>query len=202
MAINRFSIYAFAILACGAAQPASASALLFSGNTSGLFDPTTPADLQFTSASFSGTTSVAGFLALTDLGQFSLAIPDGDDKYDGHTFTLNIDFLSPDGVSGNPVQFAATLSGDVKVGNSGKVDITFSPGTQLFSFSNGSESGSFDLTIDNISGLARGDSATLTGSITNATDPTAAPEPASLLMVLTAGAGLCAKIKRARSRQL
>jgi len=162
----------------------------FSFKTAGTFSLSTPADLVFSGSKFSDYSDEDGSLILGDLGTFTLTRPGKDaDVYhpNADSFTLDLTFLGPLGVSGQTI-FGATLQGRVNR-NQGSVFIDFGP-TQSFTFENDTGHGGFDLTIDDITLSLPSDDSTysdvLTGSITNAWDPPATvPEPQAVVLLGT-----------------
>ena len=188
---------------------AHAEEMQFSLSTSGSFSPGTPGDLSFagigTANEFTGTTS-GGSLALTDLGVFTLQKPThGADPYHD-SFNLDLVFFLPSGlpfgIFGHTA-FDAAVTGAVNT-QQGWVRIGFGP-TQHFTFRNSVGSGSFDLTINDLTlNIPHDDTASvtqpLTGSISNASDPPAdVPEPVSIVLLGTTMV-LAATMARRRRR--
>src|SRR5207244_4612049 len=99
---------------------AKASVNPISFTTTGTFSTGTPSDLSYTATSFTGTTTAEGFLLLPDLGQFNLDGPADPQRFNGDSFTLRLNFLTPLGVSGS-VAFVASLSGHFNVNRNGNV---------------------------------------------------------------------------------
>jgi len=186
------------LLGFGCVLLASADELTFSLSTSGSFSSGTPSDLSFTGV---GTSSIAGFtvttvggaLSLSTLGTFTLTRPSEapPDHYNGDTFTLNLTFFEPLGIT-QQTSFTAVLTGLVNT-QLGSVFIDFGP-AQKFTFTNPSATGGFDLGIDDVTLEMphRGSpvSQVLTGGVLNATDPPTVgsvtapvPEPGSILLL-------------------
>ena len=192
------------LLGFGCTILASADQVQFSLSTSGDFSSGTPSNLGFSgNTGITGTTDNAGFLALSNLGTFTLSKPDrAADNYDGSTFTLNLFFVAPAGIDGQTV-FNAALTGTVNT-QLGSVLIDFGP-AQTFHFNDGIQSGGFDLTINDLS-LTIPHSNTLTvsqilqGSINNAYDPPVGtdpvPEPVSIVMLGSATLLIAAKYRK------
>ena len=200
------------LLGFGCVLLASADELTFSLSTSGSFSSGTSSDLSFTGvgtsalAGFTGTTS-GGVLALSNLGTFALTRPSQTpDHYNGDTFTLNLTFLAPMGVT-QQTSFTATLTGLVN-SQQGSVFIDFGP-AQKFTFANPSATGGFDLRIDDVTLEMphRGStvSQVLTGGVLNATDPPTVtggsvtdpvPEPGSILLLGSVTLLVVGKIRR------
>jgi hypothetical protein len=162
----------------------------FTLSTTGSFSSGTPKNLAFYGATLSGETDEDGFLALGNLGTFTLTEPDKGTKNfhpKSDTFELDLTFLAPLGIKGSTV-FDATLTGKVKR-DGGSVFIDFGP-IQSFTFKNDTASGGFDLTLNDITLKLSDDehdvSQVLTGKITNAFDPPAAvPEPQAVVLLAT-----------------
>jgi hypothetical protein len=198
----KFPLYATAIgilaLMPGAAN---ASVIAIDFVTSGTFSAGTPAELTYTPTTFTGTTSAAGFLDLPDLGQFGLSIPADPQHFNGQTFTLHLDFSSPLGIVGS-VDFMGAITGHVSGNSNSKLHINFTPNSQSYNFANASGTGSFTLTVNDIIGLQKDSTSALTGSISNAVDPSSAaaatPEPASWMLLV--GGALVLVHRRARMK--
>jgi len=187
---------------------ASADQITFSLSTTGSFSSGTPTDLSFvgigsaSKAGFTGVT-VGGALTLTDLGTFTLLEPThGADTYHNDSFTLDVIFFVPAGINGQTT-FDAALHGTVNT-QQGSVLIDFGP-AQTFTYT-GSSSGSFNLTIDDLSLNIPHNGATsvtqlLTGSIANAnaSDPpqdSPVPEPLSIVLLGTVTVLVASRIRR------
>ena len=169
-----------------AGRVAKASAIQISITSIGTFSTGTPAELSYTAPSFTGTTSAAGFLLLPDLGQFNLDESADPQHFNGESFTLHFDFLTPLGVLGS-IDFAASLSGHINDNGNGNVHVNFTPNSEVIAFANDTGSGTFTLTVNDVIGLQQNSAATLTGSLTNAIDPgNAAPEPGSFILFSSA----------------
>ncbi len=167
---------------------ANAGVIPISFTTTGTFSIGTPSDLSYIPTSFSGATSAAGFLLLPDLGEFTLSGSADPMRFNGDTFTLQLDFLTPLGVIG-PVDFVASLSGHINGNGKGNVHVNFTPNSSVLAFANDAGSGTFTLAVNDVIGLQQNDTATTTGSIAAIDPPTAAPEPGSLILL---GSGVIA----------
>lgn len=183
-------LLAFFGLYCGQAK---ADSLTLEGSTTGSFSGI--GDFGSGGLTFSGTsfdTTTSGNTTL-DLGSFSLG--DTSSLYLGQ-FTLDVTFSLPAGLtSGNSNSFTALLLGDVLWSSGAALVVDFSPSSEIFSFSNPTDSGSFTLSIPSVAMLA-GNTVSLDGYVTGATDtPLATPEPSTLLL-LASGLALLFFFKR------
>ena len=125
--------------------------------------------LTFTGSTFGPTQN-----PVLNLGTFGLSSVLG--IFNPFDFKLNVNFVAP--AVGGTV-FTADLSGLVTLfGSSATVDFNNAP--QHFKFSSAQGSGSFDLYVNDVT-VANGSSATLYGTITNATFATT-PEPGAVLL--------------------
>lgn len=206
--------------------PASASEITLSGYANGCFfsdndGSCSPVmaqqsstfrthELFYANGAFSGTT-VGGQLPLT-LGAFSL-VPRGNDTYAGHYFNLRVTFDIPVGVQAHSAVFSSVLTGITSSAPGqcgpagapcGSVTIDFDNTPIPFTFANGTSTGSFLLTILDLTLAAGQRHATLGGMITAAQEthtPTSVPEPGALMFVGVAIAGLVARARRANRIQ-
>jgi hypothetical protein len=168
--------------------PVSADEVTLAGYTSGTFAGTgdfSSTGLQFTgNPDFDVTTS--GGLASISLGSLSLPSTASIGTYFG-TFSLDVTFTVPTGIlGGNTSSFTANLLGNVTNSTTGAaILLNFSPALNFYSFSNGTESGSFILLLPSSESVAIGSATPLTASILNASEtgaPMSAPEPGTLLL--------------------
>jgi hypothetical protein len=176
---------------------AKASVIPISFTTTGTFSSGTPSDLSYTATSFTGTTTAAGFLLLPDLGQFNLSGPADPERFNGDSFTLHLNFLTPLGVTG-AVDFVASLSGHINANGNGNVHVNFTPNSKVIAFASDTASGTFTLAVNDVIGLQQSGAATSTGSVANAVaePPTVAPEPGSFILFGSALIGLCCTVRR------
>jgi hypothetical protein len=200
------------------AAPASAAPITFNGYTTGCFTTTTcsPAtsdasatvtrlELSYFNESFAGTT-VAGELAL-NLGDFSL-LPLGNDNYAGSKFNLRVSFVAPGGLSSSIYSSVLTGTTSSAAGQCnpssapcGSVTINFDNTPIPFSFTDGNTTGSFFLSVSDLTVLAGQTNVGLSGRITQADQVTttrSAPESASLLLFGTGALALARRVKRDR----
>jgi hypothetical protein len=205
------------------AQPAGAAEITFDGFTNGCFYTTTSCtptggdtlqsdtlrELTFTNSSFGGT-SIGGDLSVA-LGTFSL-VPLGNDNYSGSSFNLLVSFDVPLGLNTPSTTLTSILTGTTFSGQGqcmpiphpcGSVTINFNNNNPIpFSFTSGNTTGSFFLTVSDLTISAGQTGVALTGRITGANQTTTTPppqtdvpEPATLALF---GSGLFLLASRAR----
>jgi hypothetical protein len=176
-----------AFLAFGLIGAAHAANINYIGTTTGAFD----ADVQACVDSLAGMTftcAAGGFNSTSDpsglwgatLGSFTL--DNSIFNYSTHTFTIDVSFSTPAGVTPNPGVYTAALSGNITGIGSQNVNVTFLGAPLHFTY----DGGGFTFSPNNVSVASDGLPVTLTGS--GVDDASATPEPASMAML---GGGLC-----------
>lgn len=158
--------------------------LTFTGNSN--FNGTTALGI----GSLSGPNSLGSFFLSTDATQLVAG-----------TFTLNLTFTSPTGIAGGQgATYTAIIQGSVSPNiNQGGVNIDFDNTAQFFTFNDGTNIGSFSLTIADVF-VQSGQAANLTAGITG--EQTAIPEPATMLLLGTGVAGVAAKLRKRKKARL
>jgi len=180
--------------------------LYFQGTSTGCFFPVAGAcagsagtawmGLSFTGGVFQGTTAPpqnnlnVGGTATRNFG--NLAVSGTPFNYVDVPFLLMISFSAPSGVSPSAI-YAASLYGSVRMADWGGVTLDFDNTPKVFSWNNGTESGTFTLSVNDVD-VTAGSDAYLTGKIV------ASPEPGTMLLVASGFAGLVPAYRRRRKR--
>jgi hypothetical protein len=195
----------------GWAGAAKADSIQIVGTTDGCFDCTTSgpflgtttiAGLTFTGTSFDVTTDASGSVSISDLGGFTLDRTIAHD-YNPDTFLLRVLFTVPTGIAGGGSTYAALLTGLITQTGKGTITIHFDDTFQLFAYSSGSGSGSFEFGIVSDPQLKETGPSdpTIRGAVRGATftpgGGTTVPEPMSVLLF---GSGLALVSRRLHRR--
>jgi hypothetical protein len=171
--------------------PASSSTLMYLSYTSSTFDVTTVDGLA-------GIGAAPGAPNVNNLGSFTVG---GDPaSYTGSHFLLDVVFALPT-ITSSPSLFTASVKGSVASYANGLVKINFDPGSQVFDFANGDETGSFVLSVNNVSMTPGTSPMSLSGDI-EVTNVTATPEPGTTALLATGLFGLVPVVRSRRKKSV
>jgi hypothetical protein len=182
------AIGAAALALTFASAPASA-AVLFAGSTQGCFGAgcssfstsanDLPGKLTFTGDTFSGSTDTT-----LDIGLGTFKLANGTHGYDGESFTLQVLFTDPTGITPSAT-YLASISGSVHGNNGSITGINFDNTLHSFSFAGGT----FTMQVFDVSTFAVNKSNSIAGQIV-LTSVAPVPEPATWAMMLLGFAGV------------
>ncbi|MBA3883123.1 MAG: VPDSG-CTERM sorting domain-containing protein [Chthoniobacterales bacterium] len=194
-----------AALAATALVSARADEVTIAGSTSGSFSATgTNAyqKLTFNSGTFDQTTFLnqggVGGAENNNFGTMHLGSSANPGQTYSGSFDLFITFTAPAGITGGQdATYTALVQGTLgPKGSPGGVSINFANGgAQTFTFNSGSTSGSFTLTLNNLS-ISPGRTVAITGFFTGSQDTTSVPDGGATVALLGLGLVGVAALRR------
>lgn len=182
-----------AALAATALVSARADEVTIAGSTSGSFSASgtnSNQKLTFNGGSFDQSTflnfGAVGGMTDNNFGTMTLGFSANPGQTYSGTFDLFITFTAPAGITGGQdATYTALVQGTLgPAGTPGGVSINFaSGGAQTFTFASGANSGSFTLSLDNLS-ISPGRTVAITGSFTGSQNTTNVPDGGATVALL------------------
>jgi len=190
------AIALFGVLILGHGE-ARADDVMISGFTTGAV--TGVPQLSFTgNSSFTNTTflGIGALSGANNLGTFFLSTAPG--TLVAGSFTLNVTFTSPTGINGGQgATYTAAITGSVSPNiNQGGVTIDFNNTPLIFTFNNGTTTGTFSVAVADVF-VETGQAVNLTAGTTGQ-QQASIPEPTTLLLLGTGLTGIAAKLRKRR----